>query len=81
MNTILAYIFGGIILFIIIYLTYPVWRIFKRFLARSALGLIVISSLSYLGFGLVGTNILTLLFCGIFGIPGIIFLEIIAKIM
>ncbi|WP_461246104.1 pro-sigmaK processing inhibitor BofA family protein [Treponema sp. R6D11] len=81
MNTILAYIFGGIVLYVVVYATYPIWRLFKRFFFRGITGLAIITGLQMTGFGLAGANLITGLFCALLGIPGVILLEVIAKII
>jgi len=80
-SELLAYIFGIIVVYIIIYAAYPVIRTFRGFLIRSGFCLAVISALQYFGIIVVGVNIVTAIFCGLFGFPGLLFLSVLGKVL
>lgn len=83
-NTIIAYAFGAIILYIILWIFYKPLKILMKYVAKSALGCLGIIafnlSLGFLGLN-IGVNIGTSVVVGILGIPGLCLLLFLQKII
>ena len=83
-NTTIAYAFGAIILYIILWIFYKPLKILMKYVGKSALGCVGIVIFNFImGFlGLnIGVNLATSFVVGILGLPGICLLLFLQKII
>lgn len=73
-NTLIAYAFGIVILYILIWIFYKPLKFFMKYVTKAAIGCISIVlfnlSLGFLGFH-IGVNLITSILVGVLGLPGI----------
>lgn len=83
-NTIIAYAFGAVILYILIWIFYKPLKVFMKYVGKAAIGCISILVFNFLlGFlGLnIGVNLVTSFVVGILGLPGICLLLFLQKMV
>lgn len=83
-NTMIAYAFGAVMLYIILWLLYKPLKIIMKYIGRSAagcIGIIVFNFImGFLGFN-IGVNLVTSFVVGVLGLPGICLLLFLQKVV
>lgn len=71
-STVIGYILGLLVLFVVTRILLKPFKIFVRLLANSVVGILLILLLNALPFGIyIGVNPITALVTGILGVPGV----------
>lgn len=71
-STVIGYILGLLVLFVVTRILLKPFKIFVRLLANSVVGILLILLINALPFGIyVGVNPITALVTGILGVPGV----------